>query len=829
MIPLEHSMVCEMEGVIAIARGPLSLFGYLTESAVTVRDAGSLRQRVVAEFARTKESVDELGPNHWIQWVKRGVLVFGTRDGKCFVCVVKGDGVELKKTVDLQVAITGTFACHGVLGVCASDSQILFVNEDGDVQMSYKFEFGGAGFRHPKFYAPFSLLMIADNKPFSVAIPKAPKRKPNKQKPLTMTFFSIDNPTLLAFNTTNGLLAAAIDNGSVVLTRSQCPNSDPALVVGARGDPSMVDDVVFLQWIMNEQFLCVVQRSGQTCLFDLNTRCVYRTAIAQLSKAQHIAFHDETRCLVYTSSEGINRIEFANVHQCCAFTCCSVYDYGKSADIFKIGQREELFPLLDAVLFDNKLFVQSNTCVASVVNGEIVATLKADIKKMIRFREYILVCVAQDNEYKVNVCNFALEVLSSIPISHSVRTITTNDNHVVISCYSRYSILTFYTSAPEKVDYLTVIPHRLFVEITVKTPRAQIKNAICSRDHGIILHTWDGAVVEHQFRKFREANVNYVICTDEPNMLIMQQDTGFKIICNYLSYTFEKSSCLFATPCAAFALAKEFTFGEIQFESKGIAPYMILSQNIEEWPEIIPFYNQFDIKSIFTQCIDLTTFKEDAAKITALMDYLCTHYAPEFVAGVFEAALENFQQHQRNIFFRCFFDWSFFFNALKDQLKKYVLMYVSPRNFETLVVSIPECPYFQNARHVTGFIQEAIKVHRFIRAFQFAFQTNTDFVAVAKDLHPFNSTNLSDLLSLFDKDSSRWNTDDDHFSFRMMGTTFERAHHPLVALAVFIVIAEIPKVSAILLVNQPLKDAASEFAKSNPNSPHAVTIVNSLT
>lgn len=813
IFPLEQAKICEMKDVIAIVRGPSPMYTYLTSYGVAIRDAASISHRLVATFERSRESIEDEGVNSWIQWMKRDTFVFGTCSGKCFLCEFSNDTITLKKVLTFEVTITGTFACHSLMGICTSDSQILFLNDQGDVHVSSKFDLQTPGFRNPRFYPPHTLVTIADNKPFLIAIPKAPKKKPSKKHDLTTSSFSVDNAVLTAFNATTGVMAVAVANGSVILTGGPC--CEKLTLIPPQTDVSMLDNVVFMQWVVNDQFLCIVQKSGHVFVYDTNTAHGTGTAIASLTRAEHMVFHDDSRSLIYTSQGTINRIEFASILQSCAFTCTGVYDYERCKFVFQIGCHQDLFPLVNVVKLNESFYVQSRCCVARIENGERTASITGDIKNIIEFREYLLVSVFESSAYKMKVCNSSLEVLSAIPISHSIHSVTKNDKFVVVSCDSRYSILTFHKSCPTGVHILTVIPDNLYVEMVTKTPRAQIKNALYFRDNGVIINTWDRKAVEHQFQKFHENDVSYIFCVDEPNMLILQKSSGFKIISDGLSYTFDHSVCLFANEYATFSLSSEIPFGEIQFERKLIAPYLIMAHSPEEWPELIPFYDQFDVKTILTHCVDLASYREDPYKLTSIMEYLCTHYKPEIVASIFESALLKFEQHQRNIFFRCMFDWGYFFDPLRDQLKKYVLMYVTPRNFEQLIVSVSDHPYLARKANITAFIRDAVKLHRYIRAFLLASQTGTDFVAVARDLHPFNSTNLEEIIGLLREDSGRWHTGDDHFSFRMMGTVFEKANLLLVALAVFLVLEETPKVSAILLNNPSLEAAASAYTHVN--------------
>jgi hypothetical protein len=88
-----------------------------------------------------------------------------------------------------------------------------------------------------------------------------------------------------------------------------------------------------------------------------------------------------------------------------------------------------------------------------------------------------------------------------------------------------------------------------------------------------------------------------------------------------------------------------------------------------------------------------------------------------------------------------------------------------------------------------------------------------------------NSGDWSAILNVVGPDAESWIAGDDNANLRFMGTSFSQAKMPAMALAVFIVLQEIPKLQALLLVDEELRKMAVGFAEAEPGGKYAEVIL----
>jgi hypothetical protein len=207
LIPFSLNFVSDCpDTLITIVSNTAHMLGCLYPSSVEIRSALDPHLSPLSTYALDSDYLREHGPNHWIQWVTKSVIAFGTKAGAISISRLSDTTIQPPHVTSISRVITGAFSCYGFLGLCTQDCEVLFLSPDGCVLTSYTFDFGSGGFRNPHFYSPSILASIVNSKPSFLSIPSSSVRK---QKKPDLSFFSIQNAVLLASNTTKEILTTA--------------------------------------------------------------------------------------------------------------------------------------------------------------------------------------------------------------------------------------------------------------------------------------------------------------------------------------------------------------------------------------------------------------------------------------------------------------------------------------------------------------------------------------------------------------------------------------------------------------------------------------------
>ena len=807
MFPLHFERVADVDEAITVARGQDRYFSVLSRSGITVRDAITPDWRIVSSHERDEESIGKHGYNHWMEWMNSQCLVFGTCSGVCFIVQVSEKGeIGTVRFVEVGLILTGTFHCHGAVGICAVDSRLIFIDENGNVTSSHQLEFGGTGMKSSKCYTRAMLSGIVATRPCLIQIPTAAIHKPKKLKPM---FFDVEDTGMISFCSQKSILAVAKTDGSV-----ECIRSKPVQVV-KRDDGEDVNEVIFMEWICDEEFLCIIKRSGAVYVYDHATRAMSTTKIPELCSAQSLFYDYTTRCLVFTDGKSLNRLEFASVTSDCAFTCSRVFDYATNKCLCLCGN--DVFPYQNVLKSDRGWLLQAPDCVVSKCGGNPV--IKRIATQHIAFYgDFVFLFVEDDGHSSFLVCDWNLEELARREITHSMHNVTQNRNHLVVSCHTRCTDLSFgnepTTSHPDEL-----VSQKLYMKSIEFSSGRQIQAAVHLEDVGVVAFGWDSSLIGLENHKLRESDIVRVTwSTRDPEVFVIQKPEQIILLYKQIMIRCPDLVCHVTDGCHSFRLKEEIQFGKIEFEAMCFAPFLILSRKLQDYDELVSFYKDMNINSILATCIRLTSYKDQIENLLTLMEKIFKSRSPEDVAKIIEAMIPDIEECERVVFFGVPFQWSYFFSHLKDETKLYFFLFASPRLFETMRDEEFAKQFFTPTNSL-WFVDSSIRNGRIVRAVQLAIEYGIDVTSRIKSKRPEILQSLDKCIQSIEREVNRWNVWDG-FAPRSMATFLSSADASIISLATFIILQEQPKVQALLMVDEKLRAYAQEFISTAVLSRH---------
>jgi hypothetical protein len=809
LLPHSVATAAESAALIAIAPSAPGFLACLSATSLELRSLLDPHLPLLSAHSRDADSVRLHGSNHWLAWVTRSTLAFGTCAGAVFLARIADSAIAPPAAVSTGRVITGAFACHGALGVCTQDCALLILGADGAALASYAFDFGAGGFRGPRFYAPSVMVSLVSAKPCFLWIPLAAVRKPKK---LDLSFFSIENAVLLAYSATREVLAAALADGSVVLVSSKAPNSDPTTAIAADAAGSGVVDVIFLQWVCDDSVLVVARRDGRVALLNKATGATVTRTVPELQNAASIAFDGDSCSLLFCDSAFIKRVEFASVSQSFAFTCTKVIDY---ADGVLAVPEATVFPVRKVVKRDRDWAIASSKGLFLFCNGA-VRTTELNVCEFAFYGDSIFVFAFVGELYWLIVFDLTLRELHREELPHAVHSIFQRENVILFSSHSRYSMVTIGSAA----DAIEIIPGSLYASIRTWTVHHQLKAVLWMPTYGIILHLWNDHLHCPDDPRASQAQCAFAIVWDDPEFLLVQGYDGYTVL--YLGTLVKLLGlCLFTDGVHAFSLEEQGSLGEIKFAKTLFGHFFALAHPPDDFASILTVYEKFGLVDFAAGALERMACGRYSDRFGAFLDAIYLRYSPAIVCQTVTVLLYRSPDLQRDFVFGMPIKWGYFFHEFSQELKQYVLLFMSPVSFDELVRNAADIRYFGDSKEIESFIREATLLNRFLRGFAFATQFGLDYLTLVRDLEHFQSNNLNELLVKIETDANKWTVDDDRATLRFFGTTLSKGGLMTMAVAVFIVLGELPKIEALMLVSADVRIMIEEFARTSADSQYS--------
>jgi hypothetical protein len=787
-VPFRLEEIATASDILVVAQSPAGFLAHLSSTSLTVRSSGDPSFPVLSTFTRDPDSLEQRGSNHWVQWITRSAIAFGTCAGTIFISAVDDAGViQPPVTATLAYVITGTFACHGSLGICCANCRIFFFAPSGRPLSSYQLQLGGAGFKGPHFHAPAALATVLDSKPLLVTIPSSAV---SKKKKLTSTQFPDENVAMLAFNSPRSFLTAATKTGSVIAVQTQATLSPPG------------SDVIFLQWV-SESILGILRRDGMFTLLDIASGMTTTTHVIELATATSLAFDEFTNSIVFTDGTILRRLELATLCKDFAFTCRLIFHYETGS-----ATAAPVFPIRRVTKHTDHFVIASPFQLVIVSPSGPSPIVEIQVRQMAVWLDTVLVFGIDGGNYFLAGFDFTLNELFRVALSHAVHALAQCGEVIVISCHSKYSTVILAASRTDDADR-EVVPGHLFLCMREFVAREQLKNAFWDPSSGLLFHLWNDRL---SGSRFVEDNIAFAFAVSKPALTIIQRSDGYRVVYRGMCYAFN-GVCLFSDGLTALSPPAEYKFGEIRFEKLSFGHVLVYSHMQGDYDELLKCYPAEILPELLVCSIETVCTKEDSDGLEMLLEWL---YEKPYAADVLEKSIGRLRQRQRNYFLNFGVEWFRVIESVSQQIRRYLFMYMAPGSLDEVLLEKAEC-----ARGEKEFIKEATERGKLIRVCYFCAQLGLDYSDFLRGNEVLAKLQLTEALAQIKLEAKWWKLGDDDASLRCLGTILEKSRLNVLAFSAFLVLGERPKMQALMLVDRELREKVAEFAEAEEAADYA--------
>ncbi|OHT01911.1 hypothetical protein TRFO_31149 [Tritrichomonas foetus] len=849
---------------ISIVKFPFSsIAACISPNSIDFRSVNNYQYETIKTFTRDDFSLKEHGPNQWIQFVNRNNIAFGTKSGLINIVNLSNFSIKSKHFPDIEVS--STFCAHNHLAVVSPQNELVFVNiENDDIFIEppkYIIDFTTTTIHHTFFYHRLkqpTLACIAENKPCFIQIPKSATKTKKKLQP---NFFSIDNPTALSVNPSREFLVTSHPDGSTVFVSLNYPNSRPILVSKCENC-----QILFMRWTYDDENLITITSDGNVSLFEQSSYTVYLIKVPELVDLKCVDFDETTNSLIFVNKEKELRVvEFATLKHDFIYTSSFIYDITnkikfpqKIFPIFHFARNtnsifhnqysiknksnenksnkevnqevnEELLNKDSENVIEEKVLIDNKFCTASLNSfqvGDKVVELEG-VKGIKFLKNYLFVFTfSSKEELKMHIFDEYINEILTIPFPHVIHSIETNYlDTLTVSCHSMYTIIS--TSEKMNDDHTPIkVADNFFLGMKTNPAGHQLLNAIPTKNHSIYLLYSNGTAKGPSSNLFK--NVRYIFYQPDADLVYIQHDNSYSLIKEGHLTQFKGVAC-FASLVDTVFLMKSFNFGEIVYASELIAPYLLInnfgntnSAYIHQIGNKMPArFNNILALTVVSGVKSLFDNKK-LTNVKTILDSLDSEKSAEILAiSILKLDKNSLREQLMNYDL----NWNRYFKLFDSSKQKLCLHYLKPKLFEQVILNFVCNNEKISVEGVFQLIEQLIIEGKILRSFMIStIIENANFLNILSYIKKVTEMSLKAAIELFERDRKQFNIKDDDSTLKFLGSTLGRANFSILSLAIFLVINEKWKISAILQSDKSALEEAILYCNENSDSKYVELI-----
>ena len=131
ILPFSVRKIDENVAYFQVMKIPFSPFiAYLSSDALYIRDSTNIKHNVAVKISRSQKSLQNHGPNQWMQYIDRYHICFGTKSGLVNVFRLT-DLTSYSKKIE-NIFFASTFNCYKHLSCITPKNELFFIKIDND-------------------------------------------------------------------------------------------------------------------------------------------------------------------------------------------------------------------------------------------------------------------------------------------------------------------------------------------------------------------------------------------------------------------------------------------------------------------------------------------------------------------------------------------------------------------------------------------------------------------------------------------------------------------------------------------------------------------------
>lgn len=551
----------------------------LTGECVYVHDSKTLDFSLKYEISRSGSSLDKFGRNHWIQWINRKKISFGTKTGYIiFAEILYESGRPGIKQFEFNInsVITSTFSCGDYLCVINHLNNITIIDESVIIRSVQLQNIVGI-ITNSTFHEPNSLICCCNGQNYNIHFDIRKTYNDFKMKKLG------GGSALFSFYIAEFRFHCVVYlDGSISMV-----NCFGDVVVHVDGKELGVHNEVLYCGCMKSSVVLIF-KSGDIVIKNLKTSCIHRTNIGELKLCNCIAINTSDS-LLFNSGNEVFSINFAQVSSNEFFyTNSRVISLPKNEtvlDISESSRHNQLYPIHEVYKIDKSFFVYNENCYSIFYNGGLSGISKLRINSVSVYKNCFVVGHCMDDEL-----NYAILFISSenenrglIHLPHICKEFHFINDSIVVTCNIKYSIIS-----------LGVNEEGFFYQTEIKTENLdrmyyshQLKKAVCDINNCLYFHFFNNALVKNGDYQPFDQKVMDVTYFEKLHLLIAHKNSEVEYYYDSEKYVIPGSIFSF-NGTDGYYIPYDVKFGKIEVRKKNIIAHL-LSKMCDNSPTFLQF------------------------------------------------------------------------------------------------------------------------------------------------------------------------------------------------------------------------------------------------
>ena len=576
-IPYDLTLINNNNNFFQISTCKLSSFlCVINDKSIFLRDGSKPNLPVLSFFERTSKCLEAHGSNHWIQWIDSSHISFGTCAGTIFFLKINSKFQLVDKIINnINNIVMSTFSCFHYLGICTTNSTLIFLDTNGKIISKIKMQYGNNTIKQAKFIPPSTLIGLIDGHPVKITLNKDVI---NLREPISYTFFSFSLVTTLSFSSFNSLFSFSFENGDCFLVSENTPNAAPKYEFKS----TINSEIIYNEWIRDRSDLLIIKRNGLSLIYLYNTNSYHELNIPEISNSISIDIDFSNRFLYFLTKDHLYCIDFITINNSFCYTPRKIINLSSNSILHEISDtnlRVELFPIIGYISYGNFQIIWSKSVFVSInPNGNQSRYVKINIHDIVIFKEMIIVFSNSSDTYGYVVAffDFNAKELAWYPISHAPLFVNNSGDRIVFSSNTKFTVIKPSDNSFNN-SIKTIINDNDINYFKFKTYNTseQIKGITYLSKVKYILYTWDDTLKLYSNERIIEKNVRKFVNSIDFSFIIMQTNDAYSILTEDRFFKF-KGTFIFNQSANIYFFNNLINFKELKFLQSTFLPYLLL-------------------------------------------------------------------------------------------------------------------------------------------------------------------------------------------------------------------------------------------------------------
>lgn len=712
-----------------------------------------------------------------------------------------------------RAIISSTFTAHGMLCLCTSGPRIICVNETGETIATVFVDAPFSFMRETQVWGTSYLTCFLNNVLFTAQISLVGIESGWHVSPKQ---FPVSNVVTVAVSEKCGRIAAALNDGSVVMTEIYYTNDSHRELVFEKGA-----DVISMFWIDGTGQLWIVRADGTMLTW---TECYRKEFVIQAPNVvllKSSVFDETTKSFLFVDGKSLTRLSFCTVSPPLCVTSSSVFSLSHGTKVAAIHNcpqfgeviqlPPEIFPIARiAQSGTGDICVYGGRCLVVISDRKLFLETSNDVTQVVWNCDRLCVFQSHGESHFMSVYTRNLKFVTRIAFPHAVlSTPSSSENRIVMCNNNCFTVVDFGApqSFPLKCVAYSIDWEGVKATISTVSLKWKIHEAVFGVKGDILLLLENDALISYPSMNVIENDVRRIWRPSLPDLLFIQTEHAVEVWDEVSVHEFEKFPVCSCGSDFVFLNQEQSNIG-FPFLSADFG-FEILQNELENPNRCFEFARRLAHLNDFSKMMNhLCLF---AVQHGLLGSYV--HFLNSFDLQERLRIVSNLERHLQRKLAESQFDFSVLFPKADRRLQIEIVQASHPNVFLSLVskydVIIRNMEQIEKEKVLDFLVENNL----WSKSMRFCDLTGLDLASRIKMETRLSYTEYQQCFAVISGECEEWKDDRQPAILRMLGFTFIICDFPLWAMACLVLGNDLEKARLLLESNPSLPQPLSEYTK----------------